>query len=128
MEAPRFFTAGGIETRYYEAGAGEPLVLLHGGQYGAVSASCAEDWEPVFDGLARRFRVIALDMLGQGFTANPRTDDAYVIGSTVGHVVAFMDRLGIEKAHLAGALQRRVHGAAHGHGASRQGPHRHRRE
>ena len=102
MEAPRFFTAGGIETRYYEAGAGEPLVLLHGGQYGAVSASCAEDWEPVFDGLARRFRVIALDMLGQGFTANPRTDDAYVIGSTVGHVVAFMNRLGIEKAHLAG--------------------------
>ena len=102
MEAPRFCTAGGIETRYYEAGAGEPLVLLHGGQYGAVSASCAEDWEPVFDGLARRFRVIALDMLGQGFTANPRTDGDYVIGSTVDHLVAFLDRLGIEKAHLAG--------------------------
>ena len=102
MEAPRFCAVSGIETRYYDAGDGEPLLLLHGGQYGAVSASCAEDWEPVFDGLARRWRVIALDMLGQGFTSNPRTDVDYVIGSTVDHVIALMDRLGIEKGHLAG--------------------------
>jgi pimeloyl-ACP methyl ester carboxylesterase len=90
----------GIRTRYYDAGEGEPLILMHGGQYGSVGV--AEDWDLNFDGFARSFRTIAVDMLGQGFTGNPKRDEEYVIGTTVKHILGFMDVLGIENAHLAG--------------------------
>ena len=50
---------------YYEAsGAGEPLLLLHGG-FGTV-----EDFASQTPGLAKHFRVIAFERLGHGHTAD----------------------------------------------------------
>lgn len=101
--AEKFIDVGGVRTRYLEAGEGEPLVLFHGGNMGSGNmAECAEDWELNLPGLARRFRVIAVDKLGQGYTDNPRTDADYTMAATVRHACDFLIALGLERANIAG--------------------------
>jgi pimeloyl-ACP methyl ester carboxylesterase len=52
----RHIEVEGVRTRYYEAGAGEPLVLLHGGHFGFIdSLDC---WSLNFAGLAAEFHVL----------------------------------------------------------------------
>jgi 2-hydroxy-6-oxonona-2,4-dienedioate hydrolase len=91
---------GGIPTTFYECGTGEPMILVHGDDYGRLSN--ALDWQFNFDNLSQHFRVIALDKLGMGFTGNPPSDDQYVIGGTVSHLRDFMSELDIRNAHLIG--------------------------
>jgi pimeloyl-ACP methyl ester carboxylesterase len=100
MENAKYVDADGIRTRYFEAGQGEPLVLIHGGSYGSFYN--AEDWEHNFDGLAEHFRVIAYDRIGLGFSDNPRTDEEYVIGTSVDHAYALIRALGLGPAHIMG--------------------------
>ncbi|MGN7712658.1 alpha/beta fold hydrolase [Agrobacterium radiobacter] len=56
----------GLETSYLEAGAGKPVVLLHGGEFGGNAEIC---WEATIPALAQHFRVLAPDLLGFGKTA-----------------------------------------------------------
>lgn len=56
----------GLETSFLEAGSGEPLVLLHGGEFGGEAEIC---WEATIPALALHFRVLAPDLLGFGQTA-----------------------------------------------------------
>lgn len=100
MAETAYVDAGGIRTRYLTAGSGEPLVLLHGGHFGGKSS--ADDWSLNIDGLARNFRVLALDKVGQGYSDNPRADADYVIGTTVSHLRDFLDAASIPAAHLSG--------------------------
>ena len=51
--------------RYWTAGQGEPLLLIHG------FPSASWDWHYLWQPLAQRFRVIACDMLGFGDSAKP---------------------------------------------------------
>jgi 2-hydroxy-6-oxonona-2,4-dienedioate hydrolase len=53
-------------------------------------------------GLARDFRVYALDKLGQGYTDNPPRDEAYTFEAVVSHVAGFLRTLGIRGAHIVG--------------------------
>ena len=89
-----FVDAGGILTRVLDAGSGQPLVLLHGtaGHLEAFARNIRE--------LSQHFRVIAYDMVGHGFTAKP--DYPYTVDVLANHLVALLDALGIEKAHLSG--------------------------
>ena len=64
----KFVDVGGIRTRYYDYGQGEPIVMLHGG-----SRSGANVFSRNIPGLAKRFRVLAMDRLGSGLTDNPKT-------------------------------------------------------
>jgi 2-hydroxy-6-oxonona-2,4-dienedioate hydrolase len=64
---PKFIDAGGVRTRYYEMGKGDPLVLIHGG--GGTSPNNANIWSKNIRGLAEHFHVIAPDRLGCGMTA-----------------------------------------------------------
>jgi len=99
----KFIDVGGVRTRYLEAGNGEPLVLFHGGNMGSGNmAECAEDWELNLPGLARNFRVIAIDKLGQGFTDNPLTDADYTMAATVLHARDFINALGLARVNIAG--------------------------
>jgi pimeloyl-ACP methyl ester carboxylesterase len=100
VDAPRFVSVDGVRTRYFEAGAGEPLVLIHGGSFSHIEN--AEDWEHNVDGLAAAFHVLAFDKLGNGFTDNPRTAADYLIGRTVDHAVGFLRALGLPPAHVVG--------------------------
>lgn len=53
----------GAVTHYLEAGDGPPLVLLHGGEYGAAAEVT---WERCIPALAAHHRVVAPDLLGYG--------------------------------------------------------------
>src|SRR5262245_42008273 len=100
MEDAKFVDAGGIHTRYFARGSGDSMVLLHGSAFGELSN--AEGWEPVLDPFAREFRVHAVDKVGQGFTDNPKSDDEYVIGTTVTHLRDFVSALQLNGIHVVG--------------------------
>src|SRR5205807_2669367 len=57
---------------YLEAGAGEPLFLLHGG-----TMTAEWNWSEALPLFAERFRVVAPDSAGHGDSANPRPDLRY---------------------------------------------------
>jgi 2-hydroxy-6-oxonona-2,4-dienedioate hydrolase len=92
--AVKYIDAGGTRTRVMEAGAGEPLIFLHGtgGHLEAYSRNVLSH--------AARYRVLALDLVGHGFSDKP--DLKYEISVYVDHVLKFMDAMGIEKAHISG--------------------------
>ena len=102
MTDEKYVDVDGARTRYFEAGDGEPMVLVHGADYGSTSANCAADWDLNFDGLAKWCRVFAIDKLGQGHTDNPKRDRDYTMAAQVGHVVQFIKTLGLENVHLVG--------------------------
>ena len=99
----KFVDVEGINTRYFEAGSGETIVLFHGGNFGSHhGADCAADWNLNFDGLAEECRVIAVDKIGQGHTDNPETDDDYTMARVVGHALGFLDALDLGDCHIVG--------------------------
>jgi 3-oxoadipate enol-lactonase len=83
----------GARLYYQTAGAGEPLVLLHG--LGASSA----DWEYQVPEFARRFFVIAVDFRGHG--ASDRTGD-YSVTRFAADTWALLDRLKVSRPVLLG--------------------------
>lgn len=98
-----FADVNGVRTRYFEQGTGPTVLLVHGGQIGSSTDACsAEDWHPVFNALARSFRVIGLDRLGHGYTDNPKSDDAYTMAASVEHVAGFLHAAGAKPCHLVG--------------------------
>lgn len=98
--ASKFVDAGGLRTHYLEAGAGEPLVLIHGGGAGADSIG---NWRGSIDRFAAHFRVLAPDMVGFGGTAKPAPAAfQYSQDARVAHLTAFLDALGISRASFIG--------------------------
>ena len=89
-----FHQVGEWHTRIIEAGAGDPLLLLHGtgGHCEAYSRNLAP--------LSRRFRTITFDFAGHGLTTHARRD--LEIDDYVEQTVGVMDALGIERANLSG--------------------------
>jgi pimeloyl-ACP methyl ester carboxylesterase len=88
----------GLITSYLEAGDGEPVVLLHGGEFGA---SAEIGWEHTIPALAARYRVLAPDMLGFGQSAKV-IDFNDGRGMRIRHIARFCDELGIDSAHFVG--------------------------
>jgi pimeloyl-ACP methyl ester carboxylesterase len=102
MPEARWLDVDGLRTRYFDVGQGPVLLLVYGGNFGSPdSASSAHTWQPVIDGLRDRFRVVAPDKLGQGWTDNPLGDD-YTMDAVARHLARFMDLLDVRDAHLVG--------------------------
>ena len=99
MEA-KFSEIGGIRTRYFEAGKGKTIVLVHGGQYGSYYN--AYSWSLNFQKLSTRYHVLAFDKLGMGYTDNPVKDEDYTIGTTLKHAHDFLAAKGVKHASLIG--------------------------
>lgn len=78
---------------YRDAGSGEPLVCLHG------FPTSSWDWYRIWGRLTGRFRVIAPDMLGFGFSDKPHPH-AYSISEQADLHVALAHHLGLSSAHL----------------------------
>ncbi len=95
----RFIEAAGYRTAYVEAGMGAPVLLLH-----SVDPGCSAtlEYRHNIEPLARRFRVIAPDLIGFGETAPPCPPIASASEAYTNHILAFMDALGIASAHLVG--------------------------
>jgi 2-hydroxy-6-oxonona-2,4-dienedioate hydrolase len=100
MGQAKFVDVGGIHTRYFDGGSGEPLVLIHGGQWPATSS--ADGWAPVFDHLAEHFHVYAFDKLGHGFTDNPKADADFSMDAIIRHAYGFIQAVGVTRCVLAG--------------------------
>lgn len=94
-QASRDIQTANWKLRYYEAGEGHPLILIHGSGPGATGWS---NFSGNIEALAKNFRVIAVDMPGWG-DSQPCTKESL---DHVGATVELMDALGIEKAALVG--------------------------
>ncbi|HET9524982.1 MAG TPA: alpha/beta hydrolase [Pyrinomonadaceae bacterium] len=95
----RFVDIDGVRVHYQEAG--DPnapvLVLIHG------FASSTLVWSKVFLRLADAgFRVIAVDMVGFGYSGKPRNGE-YTIAGQAGLLMGLLDRLNIKRATLVGS-------------------------
>jgi 2-hydroxymuconate-semialdehyde hydrolase len=88
----------GLVTGYLEAGDGDPVVLLHGGEFGA---SAELGWERNIAALAARYRVLAPDQLGFGQSAKV-IDFVNGRGMRIRHVARFCEELGVDSAHFVG--------------------------
>ena len=84
----------GQNIRYYEAGQGPVVILLHG--LGAVK----EVWMPSVAALAPKYHVYAIDQIGFGHSDKPLLD--YKIATFVDFLQGFMLAQGIGKATLVG--------------------------
>lgn len=93
----KYYDAGGVRTRCFEKGQGEPVILLHGG------GGHAETWVRNLLPLSEHFRVLAIDYLGHGFTDKPAI--TYDMPAFSKHLLDLMDAAGIAKAHLVGESQ-----------------------
>jgi pimeloyl-ACP methyl ester carboxylesterase len=80
---------------YLEAGAGEPLILIHS------NGNSGFEYEHVLDRLGGRYRVIACDLPGHG--DSDRITRHHSIEDYAGAIVALMDALGLERASLGGS-------------------------
>jgi pimeloyl-ACP methyl ester carboxylesterase len=88
----------GLVTGYLESGQGDPVVLLHGGEFGATAEL---GWEHNIAALAAHHRVLALDMLGFGRSAKV-VDFNDGRGIRIRHIARFCAELGVESAHFVG--------------------------
>ncbi len=94
----RTLVVDGLHTHFLEAGAGEPVVLLHGGEFGA---SAEIGWEKTIAALAEQYHVFAPDMLGFGESAKV-VDFTDGRGLRIRHIARFCALLGIESAYFVG--------------------------
>lgn len=81
-------------TRYWRLGQGLPVILIHG--VGLDSTM----WNAQVDALAKRYDVIAYDMLGHGESALPAEDA--VLDDFADQLAALLDHLGLTRAAVVG--------------------------
>jgi len=94
-----FINVDGVRVHYQEAGDehAPAMILIHG------FASSTLVWSKVFLKLADAgYRVIALDMLGYGYSAKPRKGE-YTIAGQAKLLMRLLDRLGIPRAIFVGS-------------------------
>ena len=91
-----FLDAGGVRTRYISSGTPDkPLLLaLHG------VGGHAEAYTRNFGAHGEHFWMVAIDLLGHGWTDKPPID--YQISDYARHVLDVMKALGRDKVHLTG--------------------------
>jgi 2-hydroxy-6-oxonona-2,4-dienedioate hydrolase len=92
--AEKYYDVDGIRTRVLEAGTGYPLILLHG------TGGHAETYLRNIGPLSEHFRVLAIDMVGHGYT--DRIDGDYTMDTFADHVAALIDIVGAGQAFLSG--------------------------
>ncbi|MDH5620864.1 MAG: alpha/beta hydrolase [Gammaproteobacteria bacterium] len=92
-------TVQGLPVRYYEAGEGEALILLHGGRLTVFNS--ANMWARNVTGLAEDFHVYALDRYGYGMTGAD-ADDNFTYEREVKFLLDFIDAQQLRKVNLVG--------------------------
>lgn len=86
---PRFAEVAGSRMRYFEAGEGRPIVLLHG------NPTSAYLWRNVMPLLERQGRLIAPDLIGMGGSDKP--DIEYHFADHAAYFEGFLEALGIDR-------------------------------
>jgi 2-hydroxymuconate-semialdehyde hydrolase len=94
----RTVVVDGLTTDFLEAGDGPPLVLLHGGEFGAGAQL---GWERNIAALAAGYHVLAPDQLGYGGTAKA-IDFNEGRRMRIRHVARFCEVMGVGSADFVG--------------------------
>jgi pimeloyl-ACP methyl ester carboxylesterase len=94
--AVRVCTDDGVELEVVEAGAGPPLLLVHG------LGGAKEDFTDHLETLGRRARVVAFDHRGHGESDKPDDAAAYSFDRLAADTLAVADTLGIDSFRLLG--------------------------
>jgi pimeloyl-ACP methyl ester carboxylesterase len=95
----KFWThTDGTKFHYFEMGTGTPVILIHG------SGGTAANWmaNGLGPSLAKTNRVIAIDMRGHGQTVGPDGKRQRRTPNMDLDVLAFMDAMKIQRAHIGG--------------------------
>lgn len=96
-EIGKSITVDGSVTNYHDVGDGAPVLLIHGSGPGVTAWA---NWRLNMPELAKRFRVIAPDMFGFGYSdSKGRIEDKRV---WVDQVASLLDSLGIDKVSMVG--------------------------
>src|SRR5208283_5072297 len=82
----------------HDEGQGPAILFIHGSGPGV---SAFANWRLTIPALSGRYRVIAPDMVGFGFSDRPK-DVSYRKETWVAQAVGLLDALKIEKAHVVG--------------------------
>lgn len=99
-EIGRTVIAAGVRTNVLTAGEdGPPVVLVHGSGPGVTAYA---NWRLTIPALAERFRVVAPDMIGFGFTERPDPPMVCHTDRWVDHLVGLLDALDLTSASLVG--------------------------
>lgn len=91
----RLVDVNGFEMYVDEAGAGEPLVLLH-----AFGGCGSVQWGAFVGELAKEYRVIVPDLRGHGRSINPSGE--FTHRQSAADVIALANALGIDRFHAMG--------------------------
>ena len=87
----------GIELALVDEGAGQPVLLLHG------FPDSSQGWRYQVEALlAAGMRVIAPDLRGFGESDKPSGVEEYGIGRSVRDMIALLDELRVDRAHVVG--------------------------
>jgi pimeloyl-ACP methyl ester carboxylesterase len=89
---------GQFVTNYHDAGSGEVVLLIHGSGPGVTAYA---NWRLVMPRLAERYRVLAPDIAGFGYT---EIEGGQVPGRVlwVEHIRSFLKAVGVERASVVG--------------------------
>lgn len=89
---------GNFKTNYHDYGTGDPVLLIHGSGPGVSSWA---NWSKVMPRLSARRRVLALDMLGFGYTERP-DGISFSMDIWTKQVVDFLDAMRLDKVDVVG--------------------------
>src|ERR1700757_115384 len=89
---------GSFTTNVHDVGVGTPVVFIHGSGPGVTAWA---NWRLVIPELSKKFRVIAPDMVGFGYTERPE-GLSYNKETWIRQLVDLLHVLGIGKAHFVG--------------------------
>ena len=98
LEIAHSIQAAGLTTNYHDVGSGETVLLIHGSGPGV---SAWANWRLSLPALSQRFRVLAPDMAGFGFSERP-ANYQYSMQNWVAQAVGLLDALNIQRASVVG--------------------------
>ncbi|MDF3306762.1 alpha/beta hydrolase [Rhodococcus sp. T2V] len=97
-EIAKTIDVNGVATNYHDVGEGAPVVLIHGSGPGVTAWA---NWRTTIPHLAEKFRVIAPDILGFGYTERPGGVE-YNSTTWTHHLVGLLDALGLDRVSIVG--------------------------
>ncbi len=92
--AGSYLDLDGEKIRYVQKGAGRDVLLIHG------LPGSIEDWDPVIDRLAARYRVTAYDRPGFGFSSDNAAP--HTLAANADTAVKLIEKLGLANAVVVG--------------------------
>jgi len=93
----KFATINGLKIYYEEAGQGMPVILLH------HFFATASQWKTYVPELAKKYRVIAVDLPGHGRSDYMDTTKVFLLKKATEYIIGLIDFLKLDSVYLMGA-------------------------